>query len=37
VMDETDHTTLMASGKMFARKFISGKSDKLVEILESRI
>lgn len=37
VMDETDHTTLMASGKMFARKFISGKSDKLVEILESRV
>lgn len=37
VMDENDYETLMASGKMFARKFISGKSDKLVESLEFRV
>jgi len=36
VMDETDYDMLMKSGKMFARKFISGKSDKLVEKLEVR-
>ena len=33
VMDETDYDMLMKSGKMFARKFRSGKSDKLVEML----
>ena len=36
VMDETDYEALMASGRMFARKFISGKSDKLVEKLYGR-
>ena len=36
VMDKNDHDTLMASGKMFARKFISGKSDQLIEMLGSR-
>ena len=36
VMDETDYEALMASGRMFARKFISGKSDKLVEKLHGR-
>lgn len=33
VMDETDYDMLMKSGKMFARKFISGKSDKLIQLL----
>ena len=37
VMDENDYDTLMASGKMFARKFISGKSDQLVESLGLRV
>lgn len=36
IMDETDYEALMASGRMFARKFISGKSDKLVEVLYGR-
>lgn len=37
VMDETDYDRLMQSGKMFCRKVVSGKSDKLVElILEQR-
>ena len=36
VMDETDYKALMASGRMFARKFISGRSDKLVEVLDGR-
>ena len=36
VMDETDYDTLMASGKMFTRKLVSGKSDKLVERLYGR-
>jgi len=35
VMDETDYDTLMASGKMFARKLVSGQSDKLVELLKN--
>ena len=36
MMEESDYATLMASGKMFARKFISGKSDKLIEMLYGR-
>ena len=36
VMDETDYDMLMASGKMFARKFISGKSDQLIQLLHGR-
>jgi hypothetical protein len=36
VMDETDYDTLMASGKMFTRKLVSGKSDQLVERLYGR-
>ncbi len=35
VMDETDYDTLMASGKMFTRKIVSGKSDKLVEMIDN--
>ena len=34
VMDETDYDTLIGSGRMFTRKLISGKSDKLVKLLE---
>lgn len=33
VMDETDYDRLVKSGKMFTRKVISGKSDKLVKTL----
>lgn len=33
VMDETDYDTLMASGRMFTRKLVSGKSDPLVKLL----
>ena len=36
VMDETDYEALMASGRMFARKFVSGKSDRLVETLNDK-
>lgn len=36
VMNEQDYETLMASGKMFARKFVSGKSDQLIQILHGR-
>lgn len=36
VMDETDYPMLMASGKMFARKFVSGKSDQLIQMLHAR-
>ncbi|MDE5739945.1 MAG: conjugal transfer protein, partial [Bacteroidaceae bacterium] len=36
VMDETDYDTLMDSGKMFARKLLSGKSDQLVKRLYGR-
>lgn len=35
IMDETDLPRLKESGKMFCRKVISGKSDKLVDILRS--
>lgn len=34
VMDESDYERLMESGKMFTRKLLSGKSDKLVKMLE---
>lgn len=33
VMDEADFDTLIQSGRMFTRKLVSGKSDKLVERL----
>lgn len=33
VMDETDYDRLMASDKMFTRKLLSGKSDKLVKLI----
>lgn len=36
ILDETDYDTLMASERMFARKFISGTSDKLVKKLNGR-
>ena len=36
VMDETDYDALMASGRMFTRKLVSGKSDKLIESLHDR-
>lgn len=36
IMDESDYDTLMASGRMFTRKLLSGKSDKLVEMLKDR-
>lgn len=36
VMDETDYETLMASGKMFARKLRTGASDQLVALLDGR-
>jgi hypothetical protein len=36
VMDETDYDTLMASGRMFTRKLVSGKSDRLVARLDGR-
>ncbi|MCR5312205.1 MAG: conjugal transfer protein [Bacteroidaceae bacterium] len=36
IMDETDYDKLIDSGKMFARKFVSGKSDKLVEMLKKK-
>ncbi len=35
IMDETDLPRLRQSGKMFCRKVVSGKSDKLVEMLRS--
>ncbi len=34
VMDESDYDVLVGSGKMFSRKFVSGKSDKLVDMLK---
>lgn len=34
VMDETDYDTLISSGRMFTRKLTSGKSDKLVKLLD---
>lgn len=36
IMDETDMPRLMESGKMFCRKVISGRSDRLVEMLVRR-
>ena len=33
-MDEADYDVLMNSGRMFTRKLVSGKSDKLVKMLE---
>lgn len=33
VLDETDYPRLTQSGKMFCRKVVSGKSDKLVELI----
>ncbi len=36
IMDESDYDTLMQSGRMFTRKLLSGKSDKLVEMLQGR-
>lgn len=35
VMDESDYSRLMESGRMFTRKLLSGKSDKLVEMIEN--
>lgn len=35
VLDETDYDRLMASGKMFCRKVVTSRSDKLVEMLRS--
>jgi hypothetical protein len=32
-MDENDYDTLINSGKMFTRKLVSGKSDRLVKLL----
>lgn len=34
IMDEADYDVLMNSGRMFTRKLVSGKSDKLVKMLE---
>lgn len=36
IMNEDDYATLQQSGKMFARKFISGESDRLVQLLNDR-
>ena len=36
IMDETDLDRLLASGKMFCRKVVSGRSDKLVDMLIDR-
>jgi len=35
IMTEDDYNIITNSGKMFARKFVSGKSDKLVEIIQN--
>ena len=35
VLDETDFPRLMESGKMFCRKVVSGKSDRLVKQIET--
>jgi hypothetical protein len=35
VLDESDYETLRSSGKMFARKVVTGKSDRLVECIKS--
>ncbi len=34
ILTEDDYDTLKASGKMFCRKVVSGKSDKLIEIID---
>jgi len=36
VMDESDYERLVASDKMFTRKLLSGKSDKLIALLNGR-
>ena len=36
VMDDSDYVTLVTSGRMFTRKVVSGKSDRLVQILKKR-
>ena len=36
IMDENDYDRLMESGKMFCRKVVSGKSDRLIELLQQR-
>lgn len=36
IMDENDYDRLMESGKMFCRKVVSGKSDRLIELLLQR-
>lgn len=36
VFDETNYDELMSSGKMFARKFSSTKSTKLMEMLKEK-
>ena len=36
VFTEEDAETLLSSGKLFARKFSTGQSDKLIEIIDSR-
>ena len=35
VLNEDDYNVIMRSGKMFARKIVSGKSDKLVEMIDA--
>lgn len=35
ILTEEDLPTLLDSGKLFCRKIVSGKSDKLVEHLEN--
>ena len=36
IMEEEDYDKLMQSGKMFARKFVSGKSDELIHMISRR-
>lgn len=36
IMDEGDYDMLMESGRMFTRKLLSGRSDKLVQMLNGR-
>lgn len=35
ILDENDYDILRKSGKMFARKFVTGKSDKLISMIEA--
>ena len=35
ILDESDYTRLIESGKMFCRKVVSGKSDELVALIEA--